>query len=139
MASSMCGPGGQVVTMPLSAEEGNERSSFDNCVDGMASAPLRVIAFAHADIERGIWEEQLAERQGRSANEVLAEILTAGPLSWLDIKLVGAVGLQDKVRGTVKSAIRHAGTAGITVRMISGDMKKTAEAVALGVGLVTEE
>jgi P-type E1-E2 ATPase len=49
---------------------------------------------------------------------------------WLDIKLVGAFGLQDKVRGKAKSPIKHTGAAGINVRMISGDMEKTAEAVA---------
>jgi magnesium-transporting ATPase (P-type) len=52
MTSSICGEGGNIETMPLSAEEGNIRSSFDNCVDEMAGTPLRVIAFAHADMPR---------------------------------------------------------------------------------------
>jgi len=43
--------------MPLSNEEGNLRSNFDNSVDEMASTPLRVIAFAHAEIEKRDWEE----------------------------------------------------------------------------------
>lgn len=139
MATSICGAGGQVETMPLSKEEGNARSNLENCIDEMASTPLRVIAFAHADIEKSVWEEQLREHHGLSPNEVLAKILTGGPLAWLDIKLVGAFGLQDKVRGKVKSAIKHSASAGINVRMISGDMKRTAEAVALEVGLIKEE
>jgi len=79
------------------------------------------------------------DNQGYSANEVLAKILTGGPAPWLDIKLVGAFGLEDKIRGKAKSAIKHTYNAGINVRMISGDMRKTAEAVALQVGLVKEE
>ena len=117
--------------MPLSNEEGNLRSNFDNSVDEMASTPLRVIAFAHAEIEKRDWEEQNLENAGMSPNEVLAKVLTGGPLAWLDIKLVGAFGLEDKVRGKVKSAIKHTAKAGISVRMISGDMRRTAEAVAL--------
>lgn len=64
--------------------------------------------------------------------------MAGGAQEWLDIELVGAFGLQDRARPQVASAIRHCGTAGMTVRMISGDSKKTAEAVALEVGLIEE-
>jgi len=65
-------------------------------------------------------------------------MLAGGAQEWFDIKLVGAFGLQDRARPKVASAIKHCGTAGMTVRMISGDSKKTAEAVALEVGLINE-
>ena len=93
MTASICGNHGEIETLPLSAEEGNIRSSFDNCVEEMAGTPLRVIAFAHADIPKQKWEDQLRDSQGYSANEVLAKMLTGGPIDWLDIKLVGAFGL----------------------------------------------
>jgi len=60
------------------------------------------------------------------------------PRGGLEIKLVGALGLEDKVRGKARSALKHTASAGINVRMLSGDMRLTAESVALQVGLVTE-
>lgn len=139
MCSTICGQAGRVEPMPLDANEGNLRSSFDAAVNEMAETPLRVIAFAHAEVQKANWEQQLDELKGSSANQVLATVLAGGPQAWLDIKLVGAVGLQDRVRPKVKSAIKHTRGAGIKVRLISGDMFKTAVAVALEVGLVKEE
>jgi len=139
MTTSICGDGGEIEAMPLSAAEPNLRSSFENCVDQMAGTPLRVIAFAHAAMPKHAWEQQLHEHQGYSTNEVLQKILTGGPLSNLQINLIGAFGLQDKVRGKAKSALKHTAQAGINVRMISGDMKRTAEAVALEAGLLKED
>lgn len=94
----------------------------------MAATPLRVIAFAHADIPRADWDSIVAQRQGDSANEILASILVPG--SGLGIKIVGALGLEDKVRPKAKSALSHAigpvEDPRITVRMISGDALPTA-------------
>jgi magnesium-transporting ATPase (P-type) len=105
----------------------------------MAGAPLRVIAFAHADMPLEAWQQALAQNPSASANEVLASLLLPGGQGGLDnINLVGALGLEDKVRGKATSALKHTGSAGINVRMVSGDMRRTAEAVALQVGLVTE-
>jgi Ca2+-transporting ATPase len=138
MSSSICGVGGAIEVFPVRAEDGNVRQQVEECVDEMGQSKLRVIAFAHADMAKSTWEEQLAENAGCSPNEVLNKILTGGPQAWLDIKLVGAFGLRDKARPMVKSAIKHSAEAGITVRMISGDSKKTAEAVALEVGLINQ-
>jgi magnesium-transporting ATPase (P-type) len=60
----------------------------------------------------------------------------------LEMKIVGALGLEDKIRPKAKSALHHAvgpDADRITVRLVSGDAKETCMAIALQVGLVTEE
>jgi len=47
----------------------------------------------------------------------------------------GLVGMQDPVRPAVPEAIALAHTAGVQVKMITGDYRRTAERVARGVGL----
>lgn len=59
----------------------------------------------------------------------------------LQVKIVGALGMQDNVRPKARSALAHAmGPAEdrrINVRMLTGDAKATAQAVAMQVGLIT--
>lgn len=135
LAEHICGEAGALCNLDEGAQAG-----FFSEVEKMAATPLRVIAFAHAEIQKAAWEDRVAERPGHSANEILASILVPG--SGLGIKIVGALGLEDKVRPKAKSALSHAiGPADdprITVRMITGDALPTAQAVALQVGLVTE-
>lgn len=123
MATGICGEAGAY----LDLDEGTQASFLEE-VDKMAATPLRVIAFAHADIPRADWDSIVAQRQGDSANEILASILVPG--SGLGIKIVGALGLEDKVRPKAKSALSHAigpvEDPRITVRMISGDALPTA-------------
>lgn len=73
-------------------------------------------------------------------NEVLSGLLV--PNAGLGIKIVGALGLEDKIRPKAASALRHAmgppEDPRITVRMLTGDTLATARSVALQVGLVTE-
>jgi magnesium-transporting ATPase (P-type) len=74
-------------------------------------------------------------------NDILSSVLI--PHAGLGIKIVGALGLEDKVRPKARSALQHAiGPADdprVTVRMVTGDSLHTAQAVALQVGLVTEQ
>ncbi|KAG2377563.1 hypothetical protein C9374_009079 [Naegleria lovaniensis] len=56
-----------------------------------------------------------------------------------DLIFVGLVGIQDPPRQGVKESISICHQAGITVRMITGDHKATAVAIAKQVGMVTPE
>lgn len=123
LATGICGEQGSYQDLDQMSQ-----ASFLEEVDKMAGTPLRVIAFAHADIPKADWDNMVAERQGDSTNEILAGMLVPG--SGLGIKIVGALGLEDKVRPKAKSALSHAiGPAEdprITVRMITGDALPTA-------------
>jgi len=50
--------------------------------------------------------------------------------------LIGLVGLRDPPRPEVKSAIRKCQEAGISVIMITGDIKETAESIATEIGII---
>jgi len=135
LAEYVCGDAGQL--LPL---EQQAKGDFLDEVDKMAETPLRVIAFAHAEIEKTNWDQMVAMRRENTLNEVLSSLLV--PNAGLGIKIVGALGLEDKIRPKAKSALHHAmgpvEDPRITVRMLTGDTLATARAVALQVGLVTE-
>ena len=129
MAQFVCGPGGE-----LQALDEDAKARFLHEVETMASMPLRVIAFAHAQLSKDDWDALVAEHRGLSDNEILKTFLNmeggANQDGGRHIKLVGALGLEDKVRPKAKSALRHAmGPADdprVTVRMLTGDSKATA-------------
>jgi P-type E1-E2 ATPase len=53
--------------------------------------------------------------------------------------LIGAFGLRDNLRATVRSAVKHAKTNGhMKLRMISGDHIETARVTALKAGILEE-
>ncbi len=56
-----------------------------------------------------------------------------------ELVFVGLVGMIDPPRGEVKDALMKARSAGIRTVMITGDYPQTARAIALQIGLVTED
>jgi len=82
----------------------------------MASKALRVLAFAYKNIPEK-FNQQIAER---------------------DLIFVGFQGMIDPPRKEVKLAIKECKTAGINVKMVTGDSVLTARAVAEMIGLDTE-
>jgi magnesium-transporting ATPase (P-type) len=127
LTTQICKEAGAIETL-----EEHDRNDFLEEVDLMAGTPLRVIAFAHAEIPKSTWEQMLAQHPGYSANEVLAAELTDH--NALEMKIVGALGLEDKIRPKAKSALHHAvgpDADRITVRLVSGDAKETCMAIAL--------
>jgi len=53
--------------------------------------------------------------------------------------LYGIVGIQDPLRATVKDSITKCKSAGITVRMVTGDNAQTAFAIAKECGILPED
>jgi len=51
-----------------------------------------------------------------------------------DFKWLGLVGVSDPIRPEVKEVVRKAQEAGIKVKIVTGDFRKTAERVALNIG-----
>ena len=54
-----------------------------------------------------------------------------------DLTLVSVIGIRDEVRDEVPEAVRQCQRAGITVRMLTGDHRSTAAAIALECGILS--
>src|SRR4051794_683272 len=91
----------------------------------MSEKGLRVLAFAARDLD----------------DREMAAALTDPMSAVSDLILVALVGIVDPLRATAKEAVRTALSAGIDVRMITGDHTVTARAIAdelgLGPGVIT--
>jgi magnesium-transporting ATPase (P-type) len=92
-----------------------DRNDWDRTVEEMARQGLRLIAVA---------------RRGATAEELTPESVEEGGFT-----LVGIVGMIDPARPEARDSIASAQSAGIEVKMITGDHPLTATAIAESVGL----
>ncbi|XP_071709269.1 putative calcium-transporting ATPase 13, plasma membrane-type [Rutidosis leptorrhynchoides] len=90
-----------------------ERTRFENIIQGMAANSLRCMAFAHYEV-------------GTSYKSLNKEGLT----------LLGIVGIKDPCRPGVKEAIDTCRSAGVAIKMITGDNVFTAKAIATELGIL---
>ncbi len=86
--------------------------------DVMASQGLRVLAVASRTIDPAAWDTR-------------ADLLTHAR----GLTLLGLIGIVDPPRPEAKLAIEQCNTAGISVKMITGDHRGTAGAIAAELGL----
>ena len=94
-----------------------DRDAIHAANSKMASSALRVLAFAYRELPRG------HPRASAEANMVF----------------VGLAGMIDPPRTEARDAIAQARQAGIRVVMITGDNALTAKAIAVQLGLATQE
>lgn len=100
------------------------RETLDSHNDRLASLGMRILAVAQRDIEIDAWDEY--SRAG------------ADPAALInDLTLIALIGIVDPPRPEAKAAIAEAHTAGIRVKMITGDHAKTAAAIGTELGLST--
>lgn len=100
------------------------RQTLDDHNDRLASQGMRILAVAQRDIEIDAWDEY-----SRSGADPAALIN--------DLTLIALIGIVDPPRPEAKAAIAEARTAGIRVKMITGDHAKTAAAIGTELGLST--
>jgi P-type Ca2+ transporter type 2C len=89
-------------------------------VDALADAALRTLAVAY---------RPLAQGESHEAGEALEH----------DLIFVGTVGIIDPPREEAKTAIAEAHGAGIRVIMITGDHPRTAQRIALDLGIINTD
>ncbi|KAL2535703.1 Calcium-transporting ATPase 12 [Forsythia ovata] len=94
----------------------NERSQFENIIQGMAASSLRCIAFAYKQIEP---EKVQCDED--------------------DLTLLGIVGIKDPCRPGAKKAIESCRIAGVQIKMITGDNVFTAKAIATECGILLSD
>ncbi|GLT64888.1 hypothetical protein SLA2020_373520 [Shorea laevis] len=100
------------------------RSAIEKIIEGMAASRLRCIAFAH----KQVFEEEREgnDDQGNCGRRIKDEGLT----------LLGIVGLKDPCRPEVKKAVGACKSAGVEIKMITGDNVFTAKAIATECGIL---
>ncbi|XP_062101804.1 calcium-transporting ATPase 12, plasma membrane-type-like isoform X2 [Humulus lupulus] len=99
------------------------RSKIEKIIEGMAASSLRCIAFAH----RQISEEEMEYTDDNKTQPKLKED---------GLTLLGVVGLKDPCRPGVKQAVETCKSAGVAIKLITGDNIFTAKAIATECGIL---
>jgi len=117
----------------------------------MKGAPERVLARCRSqlagdgeeEIDPAFWEEKIAAAAGRGRRVLALAMKKAGPEKkklaeddLQDMVLLGLAGIVDPPRPESKAAVAECLSAGITVKMITGDHAATALAIAREIGIV---
>ncbi|XVE73050.1 hypothetical protein DITRI_Ditri11bG0086700 [Diplodiscus trichospermus] len=103
-------------------EEG--KSKIETIIQSMAASSLRCIAFAHKQVSRE--EMEYDDDSGKTHQRLKEDGLT----------LLGIVGLKDPCRPGAKNAVEACQSAGVGIKMITGDNIFTAKAIATECGIL---
>ena len=114
------------IAMPHGEDFNSASSSVEKLIDAYASNSLRTLGLAHRDISA--WPP--AESQGR---EIVLDDLCQ------NLTFFGLVGIKDPLRPGAKEAVETCRRAGVFPRMITGDNKLTAIAIATECGILTKD
>jgi Ca2+-transporting ATPase len=118
-------PASDDAVIPITKDNVN---TISRLIDHYAMMSLRTIAIAYRDFEA--WPPKNLQRVEGSATEVAFEEL------FDDLSFIGVVGIQDPLREGVPEAVRACQKAGVVVRMVTGDNKLTAQAIAKECGIL---
>lgn len=112
--------------------EGNEqplndaaRQGIEEAIRDSASQAMRTLAFAYAKLP----EDMPADEDSLQQQKELLE---------KNLVFIGFVAIRDPLRHDVQDALDQCRTAGIQVKMITGDNVETARAIAYDIGLVDD-
>eukprot|EP00013_Stygamoeba_regulata_P015791 CAMPEP_0177681304 /NCGR_PEP_ID=MMETSP0447-20121125/30639_1 /TAXON_ID=0 /ORGANISM="Stygamoeba regulata, Strain BSH-02190019" /LENGTH=977 /DNA_ID=CAMNT_0019190701 /DNA_START=152 /DNA_END=3083 /DNA_ORIENTATION=- len=102
------------------------REQIMETIDKMAGNALRALTLAYASIgDASSNPDYLSENYWKEPPQV-------------DLVLISVVGIRDPLRQEVPDAIARCERAGITVRMVTGDNRKTAERIAIDCGIIKD-
>lgn len=97
-------------------------------IESYAVRSLRTIGICYRDFES--WPPKVARRGEGGKNEVEFEDV------FQNMNFIGMVGIQDPLRDGVYHSVKLCQMAGVVVRMVTGDNKLTAEAIAKECGIL---
>eukprot|EP00271_Cylindrocystis_brebissonii_P003606 TRINITY_DN1476_c0_g1_i1.p1 TRINITY_DN1476_c0_g1~~TRINITY_DN1476_c0_g1_i1.p1 ORF type:complete len:1076 (+),score=253.31 TRINITY_DN1476_c0_g1_i1:223-3450(+) len=101
-------------------------------IDTFAHQALRTLSIAYKDLDRS----ELPPQWQRSNNH--AEWPSEHGLPLTGFTMIGIVGIKDPLRDGVKESVGLCQSAGIKVRMVTGDNLVTAKAIASECGILTD-
>jgi magnesium-transporting ATPase (P-type) len=105
------------------------KQSFLQTITVYASQSLRTISFAYRDLKK---DEGGAEHNNIKEGECLYDVEKGGYI------LIGIIGIKDVIRPEVPKAVSQCQSAGIKVRMVTGDNLITAKAIARECGILND-
>ncbi|XP_072992596.1 calcium-transporting ATPase 10, plasma membrane-type-like [Typha latifolia] len=94
-------------------------SHLKSTIESFANEALRTLCLAYVELENGFSADQPIPVDGYTC--------------------IGIVGIKDPVRPGVKESVAICRSAGITVRMVTGDNINTAKAIARECGILTDD
>ena len=103
--------------------DANLRATIEGVIEKMAEDALRTISIAYRDVKGAA---DLTAKDSKGVYDIETK----------DLTLMGIFGIRDNLRTEVPGAIEICKQAGIKVRMVTGDNKITARAIAKGCGII---
>lgn len=105
------------------------RNAIGQLIETYASNSLRTIGIIYRDFDR--WPPRASRRaEGADRDEIAFDDICR------NMVFVGMVGIKDPLRPGVPEAVKACQGAGVVVRMVTGDNKLTAEAIARDCGIL---
>ncbi|KAJ8544857.1 hypothetical protein K7X08_017440 [Anisodus acutangulus] len=95
------------------------RNNLNATIEHFATEALRTLCLAYMDLENGFCPDDAIPLSGYTC--------------------IGIVGIKDPVRPGVRESVALCRSAGVTVRMVTGDNINTAKAIARECGILTED
>lgn len=106
------------------------KNLLNDTIKNYAKGALRTIAFAYKDLEPGM---------GGPDHDECLEGSKIGVIEEKDNILIALAGIMDIIRPEVPEAVSKCNYAGVRVRMVTGDNKVTAIAIAKQCGILAED
>ncbi|KAL1837821.1 hypothetical protein VTJ49DRAFT_3368 [Mycothermus thermophilus] len=106
----------------------DNRATVKRLIETYARNSLRTIGLVYRDFDR--WPPRPSLRMKAEKDEIVFEDI------FRNMTFVGMVGIKDPLRPGVPEAVRLCQKAGVVVRMVTGDNRITAEAIAADCGIL---
>ncbi|PSR97410.1 hypothetical protein BD289DRAFT_503666 [Coniella lustricola] len=110
---------------PMSSEH---KETISKLIEHYASQSLRTIGIVYKDFDK--WPPPRARRTDGEKDEVQFDAI------FNEMAFIGMVGIKDPLREGVREAVKDCQRAGVVVRMVTGDNKLTAQAIAEDCGIL---
>lgn len=110
---------------PLGQEH---QETVTKLIEHYATQSLRTIGIVYKDLDK--WPPPRARRADGEKDEVDFDSIFS------DMVFIGMVGIKDPLREGVREAVKDCQKAGVVVRMVTGDNKLTAQAIAEDCGIL---
>jgi Ca2+-transporting ATPase len=114
--------------LSVTAMTDDNRETIANLIDAYASNSLRTIGIIYRDFDR--WPPRRARRADGEKDEIVFEDICQSMV------FAAMVGIKDPLRPGVPEAVKDCQKAGVVVRMVTGDNKVTARAIAQDCGIL---
>lgn len=124
-SSMLRDPSSDCRTTPLGQEH---KDTISSLIEHYATQSLRTIGIVYKDLDK--WPPPRARRVDGEKDEVQFESF------FNNMVFLGMVGIKDPLREGVREAVRDCQKAGVVVRMVTGDNKLTAKAIAEDCGIL---